>query len=83
MLEFCYVLLSYSLNFRLYIVDIPEVSLGENTDFVVVNKDRRSDDPLRPKLLDVLIGEIEIACDIVTANVVLVPPQMILPIPLE
>lgn len=67
----------------MYIVDVPEVSLGENTDFVVVNKAKRNDDPLCPKLLDVLIGEIEIACDIVTANVVLMPPQLILPIQLQ
>lgn len=67
----------------MYIVDIPEASLAENTDFVVVNRMKKSDDPLKSETLDVLIGEIEIACDIVTTNVLLVPPQMIFPLELE
>lgn len=63
----------------MYIEDIPETSLAENTVFTVINK--RTDENV--ELLDVLIGEIEIASDIVTPEVSLVPPQMILPIELR
>lgn len=61
-------------------MDIPEASLSEDSDFFVVNND---DDSLHSELLDILIGEIEIACDIVTTDVLLIPPQMIIPIELQ
>lgn len=74
---------SNDMPFSLYIEDVPEASLAENSDFTVINKGRKDNNPLSPKLLDVLIGEIEIACDIVTAQLHLIPPQMVLPIELQ
>lgn len=69
-------------GFRLYITDVPEASLAENTNFTVVYRSKKDDSPT-PELLDVLVGEIEIACDIVSTELLLVPPQMILPIELQ
>lgn len=61
---------------------MPEASLAENTDFTVIYKSKNNDPPTS-ELLDVLVGEIEIACDIVSTELLLVPPQMILPIELQ
>lgn len=66
----------------MYILDVPEVSLAPNTDYVVINKKSGENSPLGATLVDVLIGEIEIGCTVVSLNVSLDPPEMILPVEL-
>ncbi|KAF2903634.1 hypothetical protein ILUMI_02541 [Ignelater luminosus] len=69
----------YSLVFTLYILDIPEASLAEDKTFYITETKAFEEDRFAPKIVNIVVGEVEIICEVVPIHLQMDPESIIIP----